>query len=140
KGLLVLSGQKWFHHRRLLTPGFHYDVLKPYVRLMSDCVTIMLDKWERLIPDQNPVELFHHVSLMTLDSIMKCAFSIHSSCQLDSESPYIKAVYELSRLVDLRFYFIPYHNDLIFHLSPHGYRFRKALKTAHEHTGECYKI
>ncbi|XP_071984532.1 cytochrome P450 4A4-like [Engystomops pustulosus] len=139
KGLLVLSGQKWFQHRRLLTPGFHYDVLRPYVRLMSDCVTIMLDKWERQLPDENPVELFHHVSLMTLDSIMKCAFSSHSSCQQDSESPYIKAVYELSRLVDHRFYFIPYHNDLIFHLSPHGYRFRKALKTAHEHTDKVIK-
>ncbi|XP_056388394.1 cytochrome P450 4A6-like [Hyla sarda] len=85
KGLLVLAGQKWFQHRRLLTPGFHYDVLKPYVKLMSDCVNVMLDKWEQLIPDQNPVELFHHVSLMTLDSIMKCAFSYQSNCQLDSQ-------------------------------------------------------
>ncbi|XP_071984531.1 cytochrome P450 4A4-like [Engystomops pustulosus] len=134
KGLLVLSGEKWFCHRRLLTPGFHYDVLKPYVTLMSDCVTIMLDKWERLIPDENPVELFHHVSLMTLDTIMKCAFSYQSNCQMDSESAYIKAVFDLSYLADYRFCCLPYHNDLIFHLSPHGYRFRRALRIAHEHT------
>ncbi|XP_071984534.1 cytochrome P450 4B1-like [Engystomops pustulosus] len=134
KGLLVLSGEKWFRHRRMLTPGFRYDVLTPYVRLMSDCVTIMLDKWERLIPDKRSVEIFHHVSLMTLDTIMKCGYSCQSSCQLDSESAYIKAVYELLHLVDYRFYFIPYHNDLIFHLSPHGFRFRRALKIVHEHT------
>ncbi|KAG9468809.1 hypothetical protein GDO78_021905 [Eleutherodactylus coqui] len=139
KGLLVLSGQKWFQHRRLLTPGFHYDVLKPYVSLMSDCVTVMLDKWERLIPAQNPVELFHHISLMTLDSIMKCAFSYQSNCQLDTESAYIKAVYDLTHLVDYRFFCLPYHNDLIFHLSPHGFRFRKALKIAHGHTDKVIK-
>ncbi|XP_044156717.1 cytochrome P450 4B1-like [Bufo gargarizans] len=139
KGLLVLSGQKWFQHRRLLTPGFHYDVLKPYVKLMSDCVTVMLDKWERLIPDQNPVELFHHVSLMTLDTIMKCAFSYQSNCQLNSESIYIKAVYELSHLVNYRLFYPLYHNDLIFYLSPHGFRFRRALKIAHEHTDKVIK-
>ncbi|XP_068095205.1 cytochrome P450 4B1-like isoform X2 [Hyperolius riggenbachi] len=134
KGLLVLSGPKWFQHRRLLTPGFHYDVLKPYVKLMSDCANVMLDKWERLVPEKNPVELFHHVSLMTLDTIMKCAFSYQSNCQTDSENAYIKAVYDLSYLVDYRFTCIPYHSDLIFHLSPHGFRFRRALRTAHQHT------
>ncbi|XP_035764092.1 cytochrome P450 4B1-like [Neolamprologus brichardi] len=41
-GLLVSEGQKWFRHRRLLTPGFHYDVLKPYVKLMSESAETML--------------------------------------------------------------------------------------------------
>lgn len=42
EGLLVSHGKKWFRHRRLLTPGFHYDVLKPYVKLMSDSANTML--------------------------------------------------------------------------------------------------
>ena len=41
-GLLVSEGQKWFRHRRLLTPGFHYDVLKPYVKMMADSAKTML--------------------------------------------------------------------------------------------------
>ncbi|XP_068098523.1 cytochrome P450 4B1-like [Hyperolius riggenbachi] len=139
KGLLVLSGPKWFQHRRLLTPGFHYDVLKPYVQIMSDCANVMLDKWEHLVSDKKPVELFHFVSLMTLDSIMKCAFSYESDCQLNSESEYIKAVYELSYLVDHRFRCFPYHSDLIFSLSPHGFRMRRALRIAHGHTANVIK-
>ncbi|KAM9324684.1 cytochrome P450 4B1-like [Gastrophryne carolinensis] len=138
KGLLVLSGQKWFQHRRLLTPGFHYDVLKPYVKLTSNCVNVMLDKWEHLIKDK-PVELFHHVSLMTLDTIMKCAFSYESNCQLDSENSYIKAVYDLTYLADYRFTCLPYHSDLIFYLSPHGFHFRRALRTAHQHTDKVIR-
>ncbi|KAM8930917.1 cytochrome P450 4B1-like isoform 1-T1 [Pelodytes ibericus] len=134
RGLLVLSGPKWFQHRRLLTPGFHYDVLKPYVKLTSDCTNVMLSKWEKLIPNKKPVELFHHVSLMTLDTIMKCAFSYQSDCQTNSDNDYIKTVYELSYLTERRIRIFPYHSDLIFYLSPHGYRFRKALKVAHEHT------
>ncbi|XP_053549485.1 cytochrome P450 4B1 [Bombina bombina] len=139
KGLLVLSGQKWFQHRRLLTPGFHYDVLKPYVKLMTNCANVMLDKWDNLIQDKKPLELFEHVSLMTLDTIMKCAFSYQSNCQNSKENAYIKAVFELSYLVDHRFRCFPYHNDLIYYLSPHGFRFRRALKVAHKHTDEVIK-
>ncbi|XP_077132970.1 cytochrome P450 4B1-like [Ranitomeya variabilis] len=140
KGLLVLSGQKWFQHRKLLTPGFHYDVLKPYVKVTSDSVNVMLDKWEKLAPNNKPVELFHHVSLMTLDSIMKCAFSYESNCQNTSENDYINAVYELSYLVERRARIFPYHNDFIFYMSPHGFRFRRAVKTAHEHTERVIKL
>lgn len=44
EGLLILEGAKWFQHRKLLTPAFHYDVLKSYVALMSDSVKVMLVK------------------------------------------------------------------------------------------------
>ncbi|XP_060725998.1 cytochrome P450 4A7-like isoform X1 [Tachysurus vachellii] len=140
EGLLVTAGQKWFRHRRLLTPGFHYDILKPYVKLMGDSAQVMLDKWEVYARTEQTFELFQHVSLMTLDSIMKCAFSCQSNCQTESRSnPYIKAVYELCNLVNLRFRVFPYHNNIIFHMSPHGYRFRKACKIAHTHTAEVIR-
>ncbi|XP_007557321.1 cytochrome P450 4T8 [Poecilia formosa] len=139
-GLLVSKDQKWFRHRRLLTPGFHYDVLKPYVKLMSDSAKTMLDKWERYANSKESFELFEHVSLMTLDSIMKCAFSCNSNCQTEGgTNAYIKAVYELTNLINLRVRMFPYHSDLIFHLSPHGFRYRKAYKVAQSHTDEVIK-
>uniref|UniRef100_H2PYZ6 Cytochrome P450 family 4 subfamily A member 22 n=1 Tax=Pan troglodytes TaxID=9598 RepID=H2PYZ6_PANTR len=82
-GLLLLNGQTWFQHRRMLTPAFHYDILKPYVGLMADSVRVMLDKWEELLGQDSPLEVFQHVSLMTLDTIMKCAFSHQGSIQVD---------------------------------------------------------
>ncbi|KTG44342.1 hypothetical protein cypCar_00033170, partial [Cyprinus carpio] len=139
-GLLVSAGQKWFRHRRLLTPGFHYDVLKPYVKLVSDSTKVMLDKWEVYAKSEESFELFKHVSLMTLDSIMKCVFSCNSNCQTDSgTNPYIQAVYDLCHLVNVRFRVFPYHSKAIFHLSPHGYKFRKATRIAHSHTAEVIR-
>ncbi|XP_053549486.1 cytochrome P450 4A4 [Bombina bombina] len=134
EGLLVLSGDTWFQHRRLLTPGFHYDVLKPYINLISDTTHVMLDKWENYCNTNKSVELFQHVSLMTLDSIMKCAFSYHSNCQTDGNNDYIQAVYDLSYLTHQRVRIFPYHSDILYYMSPHGYRFRKACKIAHQHT------
>ncbi|XP_067423981.1 cytochrome P450 4B1-like isoform X2 [Emydura macquarii macquarii] len=141
KGLLVLHGPKWYQHRKLLTPGFHFDVLKPYVPLIADSTKVMLDKWEQLIAQEKSVELFEHVSLMTLDSIMKCAFSYHSNCQTDShrKNSYIQAVFDLSYLIHHRLRIFPYHNDLIYWLSPHGFKFRKACQLAHSHTDKVIR-
>lgn len=50
KGLLVLHGPKWFQHRKLLTPGFHHDVLKPYVAVMANSARVMLVS-ELPVPD-----------------------------------------------------------------------------------------
>ncbi|XP_070324305.1 cytochrome P450 4A11-like isoform X2 [Odocoileus virginianus] len=82
-GLLLLEGQTWFQHRRMLTPAFHYDILKPYVGLMADSVQVMLDNWEKLVSQDSHLEIFGHVSLMTLDTIMKCAFSHQGSIRND---------------------------------------------------------
>uniref|UniRef100_A0A8D1HM48 Uncharacterized protein n=1 Tax=Sus scrofa TaxID=9823 RepID=A0A8D1HM48_PIG len=85
-GLLLLNGQTWFQRRRMLTPAFHYDILKPYVGLMAKSVQVMLDKWEQLVAQDPRLEIVGPVSLMTLDTIMKCAFSHQGSVQTDGPS------------------------------------------------------
>ncbi|XP_036609770.1 cytochrome P450 4A6-like [Trichosurus vulpecula] len=135
KGLLTLDGPVWFQHRRLLTPAFHYDILKPYVALMADCARVMLNKWEKLITQSSSLEVFEHVGLMTLDTLMKCAFSHESNCQTErNANSYIQAVWEQGALLFSRVRYAPYHNDLIYWFSPQGYRARRSARQAHEHT------
>uniref|UniRef100_A0A8D2J233 Cytochrome P450 n=1 Tax=Varanus komodoensis TaxID=61221 RepID=A0A8D2J233_VARKO len=135
-GLLILNGPKWQQHRRLLTPGFHFDVLKPYVTLMADSVKEMLDVLEKLIPKHTTVslEMFEHVTLMTFDTIMKCAFSYQGNCQTDRNNAYINTVFDISCMIMQRLKTPLYHSDLIYWFSSQGFRFRKACKLAHQHT------
>ncbi|KAM4895652.1 cytochrome P450 4A4-like [Sylvia borin] len=134
KGLLVLEGNKWFQHRKMLTPAFHYDVLRPYVALMSDSVKVMLDKWDKRITERKSVELFQDVSLMTLDSIMKCAFSFNSNCQTQSNSHYyIRAVFDLSHLLSNRIQTLSF-KDIFYGLTRKGREFQDACQLAHTHT------
>ncbi|XP_074953783.1 cytochrome P450 4A12A-like isoform X2 [Phalacrocorax aristotelis] len=147
-GLLILDGTKWFQHRKLLTPAFHYNVLKSYVALMSDSVKVMLDKWEKKNTERKSVELFQDVSLMTLDSIMKCAFSCNTNCQTQRSVPelsnseeanyYIRAVYDLSYLVSNRVQNFSY-KDVFYDLTRKGCDFRDACKLAHSHTDKVIK-
>ena len=79
-GLLVSKGQKWANMRRMLTPAFHYDILRPYVRVYGECADMLLvratlidcqscsqnsqskDSWggHILIPDSPPKESIEH--------------------------------------------------------------------------------
>ncbi|KAF1464939.1 Cytochrome P450 4B1, partial [Pygoscelis antarcticus] len=139
RGLLILDGTKWFQHRKMLTPAFHYDVLKSYVALMSDSVKVMLDKWEKKTTERKSVELFQDVSLMTLDSIMKCAFSYNTNCQTQSNSNYyIRAVYDLSYLVSDRIQTFSY-KDVFYDFTRKGRDFRDACRLAHTHTDKVVK-
>ncbi|XP_062960404.1 cytochrome P450 4A11 isoform X1 [Cynocephalus volans] len=141
QGLLLLHGETWFQHRRMLTPAFHYDILKPYVGLMANSVRVMLDKLEELIGQDSPVEIFQHVSLMTLDTIMKCAFSHQGSIQLDRNSQsYIQAIGDLNNLVFCRIRNAFHQNDTIYRLTPAGRWTHRACQIAHQHTDQVIKL
>ncbi|XP_063131215.1 cytochrome P450 4F3 isoform X6 [Rattus norvegicus] len=81
-GLLLSTGDKWSRHRHMLTPAFHFNILKPYVKIFNDSTNIMHAKWQRLASQGSArLDMFEHISLMTLDSLQKCVFSFDSNCQ-----------------------------------------------------------
>nr|XP_003224465.1 PREDICTED: cytochrome P450 4A4 [Anolis carolinensis] len=136
KGLLLLEGPKWQQHRKLLTPGFHYEILKSYVIPVAESVKVMLAKWETLSSQDNEVsvEIYNHVNLMTLDSILKCAFSFQSNCQMDRDNFHVKIIHDLAFLINERTLVPLYQNDFIYSLSSQGRWFHKTCKLAHLHT------
>ncbi|XP_028643566.1 leukotriene-B(4) omega-hydroxylase 2 [Grammomys surdaster] len=131
-GLLLSTGDKWSRHRRMLTPAFHFNILKPYVKIFNDSTNIMHAKWQRLTSKGSArLDMFEHISLMTLDSLQKCVFSFDSNCQ-EKPSEYIAAILELSALVARRHQKLLMHVDLFYHLTRDGMRFRKACRLVHD--------
>ncbi|GAB1288762.1 Cytochrome P450 4B1 [Apodemus speciosus] len=139
KGLLVLEGPKWFQHRKLLTPGFHYDVLKPYVAIFAESTNVMLDKWEKKASENKSFDIFCDVGHMALDTLMKCTFGKGDSGLGHSDNSYYLAVSDLTLLMQQRIDSFQYHNDFIYWLTPHGRRFLRACQTAHDHTDQVIR-
>ena len=132
--LTVEDGPKWHRNRRLLTPAFHYGILKGYVSVYNRCLQHLFEKWDASARSQNPVLLFDTVCLMSLDILLQCSFSFQSNCQKERVKPaYIKAVYELSERVSERFFNPFYQIDWIYFLTPSGRKMKAGLKIVHEH-------
>ncbi|XP_036089778.1 cytochrome P450 4F2 isoform X1 [Rousettus aegyptiacus] len=133
-GLLLSAGDKWRSHRQMLTPAFHFNILKPYMKIFDDCVNVMHAKWQRMaLEGTTRLDMFEHISLMTLDSLQKCIFSFDSNCQ-ERPSEYVATVLELSALVTKRHNQIFLYSDFLYYLTPDGKHFRRACRLVHDFT------
>ncbi|XP_065891973.1 cytochrome P450 4B1-like [Dysidea avara] len=135
-GLLLSSGDKWFKRRKMLTPAFHFDILKSYVPVVNDVSHVLLDIWQEHADKGTSFNVFDYISLFTLDVLLRCAFSDHSSsCLAEKDNnPYVKAVHGISQIPRQRFRFLPYHINWIFKLSPMGRRFHQYVRVLHEYS------
>ena len=81
RGLLTANGKRWQRSRRLLTPAFHYDILRPYVKVYAEAVEETVGLWKE-IPKGESVDVFPYMSQLTLDIMLRCTCSYSSNCQL----------------------------------------------------------
>ncbi|XP_077990666.1 cytochrome P450 4F4-like [Glandiceps talaboti] len=130
-GLVLSKGKKWFRNRRLLTPGFHFDILKPYVDIFQESTQVMLDMWTSMDHTKS-FEISENVSRMTLDSLLKCVCSYESNCQTAGNDEYVQTVCLLTNMFVKRLRFPPYLSDTVFNNSYDGYKFKKACDFVHE--------
>ncbi|OWK12282.1 hypothetical protein Celaphus_00003045 [Cervus elaphus hippelaphus] len=125
-GLLLSAGDKWSKHHRMLTPTFHFNILKPYMKIFTKSAEIM----HHLIKKGHThLDMFEHTSLMTLDSLQKGVFSFDSNCQ-EGPSEYIATFLELSALVAKLHWQIFLHMDFPGFLTPDGQHFLRTCPYA----------
>lgn len=74
-GLLSLKGEKWAHHRKIISPTFHMENLKLLIPVMATSVVEMLEKWSEM-SDKGEVEIevSEWFQTLTEDVITKTAF------------------------------------------------------------------
>ncbi|XP_060077843.1 cytochrome P450 4F2-like isoform X3 [Ylistrum balloti] len=133
-GLLLSGGSKWRRNRRLLTPAFHFDILKPYQKLNNRTADIFIDKLDKFhLEGDGYFEAFSHVSQYTLDVILQCAFSYKTDCQnIGDKHPYVRCVTELLELITDRFFKPWLHNDIVYLLTSDGRRFKRHCDFVHK--------
>lgn len=134
EGLLIAGGQKWARSRRLLTPAFHFDILRPYMAVYNDAADLLSENLRRYASSGEKFEVFEYVSKATLDVILRCAFSYVTDCQKENKKekhPYVKAVEELADAWNYRGRKPWLYPDFIFYLTSRGRKFTKNCDFVH---------
>lgn len=66
-GLLVSSAKKWFQRRKLLTPGFHFQILERFVEIMDEHAKVFVEQLMK--SDGKQVDIFPLSNLYSLDAV-----------------------------------------------------------------------
>jgi len=130
-GLLTSEGTKWKTRRRMITPAFHFDILKRFLEVMNEQTDILVNKMEEKA-QQGPVEAFGLITLCTLDIICETAMGkkVHAQ-QTEGRNEYVEAVYLSSKLIIDRADEPWTMFDWVYDLTAKGKENRKVLKILH---------
>lgn len=64
---LISGGSKWFHRRKLLTPSFHFDILKDFLSVMNEKTNLFIEKLKLESQNNKDILLQDYISQCALD-------------------------------------------------------------------------
>ncbi|KAI5651315.1 cytochrome p450 domain-containing protein [Phthorimaea operculella] len=139
EGLLVSSGSKWTHRRKILTPTFHFNILKRFVSVMEENSRGLVASLTKTKGE--PVDIVPVISTYTLNGICETAMGTRLDKEISKEgNVYKRSLNEVSRLCAERMARVYYIFDPIFRLSIIGRNFYKHLEKVTNFTKRVIKL
>ncbi|KAL0901439.1 hypothetical protein ABMA27_006696 [Loxostege sticticalis] len=132
-GLLLSNGLKWQQRRKILTPAFHFNILRKFHASIAENSQRLVETLD--IAGGRAVDVIPLLSEFTLNSICETAMGTRLSEELsDAGKSYKAAIYELGKLLVQRVTRIYLHSDFLFKYSSIGKIQEKCLDTVHSLT------
>ncbi|XP_069699705.1 cytochrome P450 4C1-like [Periplaneta americana] len=132
-GLLTSTGQKWFKHRKMITPTFHFKILDNFVEVFSEKSEILVDKLKKEVGSQR-FDIYPYITKCALDIICETAMGTPIFAQDERGSDYVKAVYDMSELTVYRLFRPWLKNDFVYSFTKKGKRNAECLRVLHGFT------
>ncbi|WKY11913.1 hypothetical protein Q1695_003468 [Nippostrongylus brasiliensis] len=139
EGLLISKPDKWRPRRKLLTPTFHYDILKDFVEVYNRHGRTLLGKFLGYAGNGKYEDIFHTITLCTLDVICEAALGICLDVQKNPHSPYLDAVFKMKLIIHQRMVKPQYFPDFLFNLFGAGKEQARCIKILHDFTGSVIR-
>lgn len=134
KGLLTSDGQKWFSHRKMITPTFHFKILDTFLEVFQENSEILVKRLEEKADTKEECDILSLITFAALDIICETAMGTKINAQSKTTSSYVSSIYRLSSLTITRGLRIWLHPDLIFNNSKPGKDYYENLKVVHGFT------
>lgn len=102
-GLLMSFGRKWHSRRKIITPTFHFKILEQFVEIFDQQSNILVDQLRQYADGKTAFNIFPIICLTALDIIAETAMGTKVNAQKSPELPYVRAVFEVTNIITLRF-------------------------------------
>ncbi|XP_050664767.1 cytochrome P450 4C1-like [Leptidea sinapis] len=136
-GLLISTGSKWQKRRKVLTPTFHFEILKNFAKVMENQSRKTIEILNSKIGiDGRLLNVIPFLTEYSLNVICETAMGTRLDAEeMDcSKLKYKESIFVLGVSVIQRLKKIWQHSDFIFNLTPAGKAFRNYLDEHHRFT------
>ncbi|KAM8719126.1 hypothetical protein ACLKA7_011782 [Drosophila subpalustris] len=135
-GLLMSVGRKWHARRKIITPTFHFKILEQFVDIFDQQSNILVDQLQQHADGKTAFNIFPIICLTALDIITETAMGTKVNAQRSPELPYVRAVFEVTNIITVRFIKPWQRIDWMFRLVEPSLARRQdtLIKTMHEFT------
>ncbi|XP_073957075.1 uncharacterized protein [Choristoneura fumiferana] len=138
EGLLLSKGEKWQTRRKILTPTFHFNILRQFSKILQENSQRLLDILYNTA--ERPIDVVPVISEFTLSSICETAMGTQLNKDNIAEGKsYKEAIYQIGSIVTHRFVRIYLIVDFIFNLTSWGKAQKKVLDTIHRFTSKVIR-
>ncbi|KAL1491449.1 hypothetical protein ABEB36_012047 [Hypothenemus hampei] len=128
-GLLTSTGAHWKSHRKVITPSFHFSILKKFVEVFDRVGNNFMEKLYKNQGDN--VEISNVTSLYALDVICEATMGVKIDALKEDNSPYICNIKEMCTIIVQRIF--SFIHPVFYPLTWANFRERSALKVIHKH-------
>lgn len=63
------KGERWFQHRKLITPTFHFNILDGFCEVFAENGAVLVERLQRHANTGQPVNIYPYVTKAALDVI-----------------------------------------------------------------------
>ncbi|XP_041778262.1 cytochrome P450 4d2-like [Anopheles merus] len=135
QGLLISSGEKWFHRRKIITPTFHFKILESFVTVFNREAELLIEKLGQNADAGREFDIYEPISLYALDSICETSMGVEINAQHNPENQYVRDVKRMSELVLLRiFHVLSAFPRTFWYTMPNAWEQRKLIRRLHAFT------
>uniref|UniRef100_A0A0N4ZAR6 Cytochrome P450 n=1 Tax=Parastrongyloides trichosuri TaxID=131310 RepID=A0A0N4ZAR6_PARTI len=139
EGLITSDGDKWKSRRKMLTPSFHFNMLKKYFTTFNNECRIMCEHFEKYVDKNEEVEVFQFAKRAALDIICETAMGVKINAQEVHDNEYIRAVGRINSLAALFFKNIFFRFEPFYYIFGNGFERDRLLVTLKKLTSDVIK-
>ncbi|CAL2040885.1 hypothetical protein CAEBREN_29480 [Caenorhabditis brenneri] len=133
KSILTSNKDQWRPKRKLLTPTFHYDILKDFLPIFNEQSKILIQKMCCYKTDEE-IDVLSIVTLCTLDIICETSMGKSIGAQLSENNEYVWAVHTINEVIARRTNNPLLWSKFVYNLTEDGKTHEKCLRILHAFT------